>query len=231
MAETRHCYAHPHPAVTTDVCVFTIRDEALRILLIRRGNAPFRGLWALPGGFVDIDEDLDRGAARELAEETGLSGLPLEQFRTFGAVGRDPRERVISVAYLALAPAQALRPRAGDDAAETAWAALQELPELAFDHAAIIRSAVERLRWSLDHPALALRLVSGHFSLDALRQVYEILLDAAIDERNFRQWIEGLCGPGAGGRPSRHDFDHWSWADRLRRSGLLLGPGGAETPS
>ncbi|MGB5830566.1 MAG: NUDIX domain-containing protein [Thiohalocapsa sp.] len=193
MSDARtHCYAYPHPAVTTDVVLFTIRDEGLELLLIRRGNPPFKDCWALPGGFLDIDEDLDRCAARELEEETGLADLYLEQLRTFGALGRDPRERVISVAYFALAPAERLHIQAGDDAAEARWHSLPNLPELAFDHAEIIRIAHERLISKLDYSTIAFQFLPETFTLAELQRVYEILIDAEIDKRNFRKWALAL---------------------------------------
>jgi len=136
-----YCYQYPHPAVTTDVVLFTLREDCLQLLLIERGNEPFKGHWALPGGFVDIDEDIDACAARELAEETGVDNIYLEQLGTFGKPGRDPRERVISVAYLALAPQALLAVQAGDDAAAAAWFPVADLPALAFDHAEIIAVA------------------------------------------------------------------------------------------
>ena len=187
-----HCYAYPHPAVTTDIAVFTIRDDALQLLLIRRGNPPFAGAWALPGGFLDIDEDLQACAARELAEETGLRGLYLEQLCTFGAVGRDPRERVISVAYLALAPAGELGVQAGDDAADASWFRLDALPELAFDHADIIATAHRRLVGKLDSSTIAFQFLPETFTLGELQRVYETLVDAEIDKRNFRKWALAL---------------------------------------
>jgi 8-oxo-dGTP diphosphatase len=187
-----HCYAYPHPAVTTDVVLFTIRDAQLQLLLIRRGNPPFKDCWALPGGFLDIDEDLDRCAARELQEETGVSDLYLEQLCTFGAVDRDPRERVISVAYFALAPAERLSIRAGDDAADAGWFALNHLPPLAFDHAAIIRIAQQRLVSKLDYSTIAFQFLPETFTLSELQRVYEILVDAEIDKRNFRKWALAL---------------------------------------
>jgi len=193
MSETLpHCYAYPHPAVTTDVVLFTIRDAGLQLLLVRRGNPPFKDSWALPGGFLDIDEDLDRCAARELEEETGVSDLYLEQLCTFGAVARDPRERVVSVAYFALAPVERLCIRAGDDAADARWFALNELPELAFDHAEIIRIAQQRLISKLDYSTIAFQLVPETFTLGELQRVYEILVDAEIDKRNFRKWALAL---------------------------------------
>jgi len=137
----KYWYDYPHPAVATDIVVFAIREERLHVLLIRRGAAPFRDQWALPGGFVGIGEALDDCARRELAEETGLTGVELEQLHAFGAPGRDPRERVISVAYFALVPADNIVARAGTDAAAVEWHAVDALPELAFDHADIIAMA------------------------------------------------------------------------------------------
>jgi 8-oxo-dGTP diphosphatase len=178
--------------VTTDVVVFTIRAERLQILLIRRGGDPFRGMWALPGGFLDIDEDLEACARRELEEETGVSGLYLEQLYTFGDPGRDPRERVISVTYFALVPAGRHAPRAASDAEETAWFPVDDLPELAFDHAGIIALARRRLRAKLQYSTVAFQLMPERFTLGDLQRVYEILLDEPQDKRNFRKWILGL---------------------------------------
>ncbi len=188
----RHCYAYPHPALTTDVALFTILDDRLQLLLVRRARAPFADSWALPGGFLDMDEDLDQCAARELAEETGLEGLELEQVQTFGAVGRDPRERVISVAYLALAPPDGLRIRAGDDAADARWFPLDALPDLAFDHDQVIGHAHRRLRERLSDSTLAFRLLPDRFTLDELRRVYERLLSAELDARHTAHWNHAL---------------------------------------
>jgi 8-oxo-dGTP diphosphatase len=191
-SEQSYCYSHPHPAVTTDVVLFTIRDEQLLLLLIRRGQPPFEGRWALPGGFLEIDEDPISGAARELAEETGVTGLALEQFRTFGAVGRDPRERVISIAHWALAEPRQLQVAAGDDAAEARWFPLRALPNLAFDHAEIIAEAHRHLSAGLVDARLACRFLPPTFTLDQLQRVYETLLDAEIDKRNLRTWSAAL---------------------------------------
>lgn len=175
-----YCYEYPHPAVTTDVVLFTLREERLQVLLIERGQAPFKGRWALPGGFLDIDEDLDAGAARELAEETGVTDLPLEQFGLFGTPGRDPRERILSVAYLALAPQERLSSvRAGDDATAAAWFPLEALPALAFDHAEIIAAAQRRLLAILDDAGLAFQFLPETVTLGELHRVYERLLDGA----------------------------------------------------
>lgn len=202
-ASKPHCYSHPHPAVTTDIAVFTLREDALQLLLIRRGNPPFAGNWALPGGFLDIDEDLDACAARELAEETGVRDVYLEQLYTFGAVGRDPRERVVSVAYFALAPAQRLAVEAGDDAADARWFRLDALPALAFDHADIIATAHRRLLAKLDYSTIAFQLLPETFTLSELQQVYETLLDAELDKRNFRKWALALAQIEATGEVRR----------------------------
>jgi 8-oxo-dGTP diphosphatase len=187
-----YCYAYPHPAVTTDVVLFSIRNGKLTLLLVRRGGEPFKDHWALPGGFLDIDEDLEDCALRELQEETGISGLYLEQLRTYGRPGRDPRERVISVAYYALAPSEGLTPRAASDATAAAWLPIGELPPLAFDHAEIIQAAHERLVAKLDYSTIAFRFMPERFTLGELQEVYETLLDAELDKRNFRKWSLAL---------------------------------------
>jgi 8-oxo-dGTP diphosphatase len=187
---SRHCYDYPHPAVTTDVVVFTLREQRLHLLLIRRVNPPYADMWALPGGFLDIDEDLDRCAARELAEETGLSGLFLEQLYTFGRPDRDPRDRVISVAYYALLPEHRLsEPHAASDAAAVGWFPVDELPPLAFDHGDIIRLAHQRLVAKLDYSNIALQFMPETFTLSELQRVYESVRGEALDKRNFRKHI------------------------------------------
>ena len=185
-------YSHPHPAVTTDVVVFAIRDQHLHLLLIRRGRKPFKDRWALPGGFLEISEDLESCARRELAEETGIQDLYLEQLYTFGAPERDPRERVISVTYLGLGAFSRLQPRAADDAAEAAWHPFGRLPELAFDHRQIVNLAHERLVAKLSYSTIAFQFLEQHFTLSELQSVFEILRNEPLDKRNFRKWILSL---------------------------------------
>lgn len=139
-------YEHPRPAVTVDAVVFATGGGATSVLLIRRGKPPFEGKWALPGGFVEMDETLARSAARELAEETGLTGVDLEQLHAFGDPGRDPRGRTVSIAHWGVIEGPAPHVRGDDDAAEARWHDVDALPELAFDHAHILRVAVQRLR-------------------------------------------------------------------------------------
>jgi 8-oxo-dGTP diphosphatase len=190
--DPRFCYRYPHPAVTTDVVVFTVRAGRLHLLLVRRGNPPYQGHWALPGGFLDIGEDLDTCAQRELEEETGVSGVYLEQLYTFGRPGRDPRERVISVTYYALVPAGRISPKAASDAAEVDWFAVDRLPELAFDHAEIVATAHRRLVAKLDYSTIAFQLMPETFTLSELQRVYESLLNEPLDKRNFRKRILAL---------------------------------------
>lgn len=192
MTGKEYCYAYPHPALTTDIVLFTVCDKSLQVLLIRRGNEPFAGEWALPGGFVGIGEDLEDCAQRELAEETGVADLYLEQLFTFGRPDRDPRERVVSVTYLGLAPPDRLQPRAGDDASETGWFDLDRLPALAFDHAEIIALARQRLLAKLEYSTIGFRLLPEAFTLSELQRLYEILRGTSLDKRNFRKWILGL---------------------------------------
>ena len=145
MIRAMYEYEYPHPAVTTDCVIFSIRDEQLHVLLIKRGDPPYKGGWAFPGGFIEIDEDLETAARRELEEETGLTGMELEQLHTFGNPDRDPRERVISVVYIGVVSADQVELRAGDDADEAEWFAIDELPELAFDHDEVLALAYERV--------------------------------------------------------------------------------------
>ena len=182
-----YCYAYPHPAVTTDVVLFCILHRRLQLLLIRRAAEPYRDMWALPGGFLEIDEDLETCAKRELEEETGIRDVYLEQLYTFGRPHRDPRERIISVSYYALAQTEQLTPRAGSDAREVRWFALSELPELAFDHADIISLAHQRLVAKLDYSNIVFQFMPESFTLSELQSVYEILLNRRLDKRNFRK--------------------------------------------
>ena len=182
-------YEYPHPAVTTDIVIFSIRDEQLKLLLIKRGGTPYKGKWALPGGFVSLDESLEEGARRELEEETGLSGVFLEQLYTFGQTDRDPRERVITVAYYALIPSDQVSLCAATDAEAVGWFAMDELPKLAFDHHEIVEMAHERLAAKLDYSTLAFQFMPTEFTLSELQMVYEIILQDEIDKRNFRKWV------------------------------------------
>ena len=180
---------YPHPSVTTDVIIFTLRGGDLQVLLIRRKNPPFQGVWAIPGGFVGMDESLEEAALRELEEETGVRDVYLEQLYTFGAPDRDPRGRTITVAYFALVPATAIHPHAGDDAAEAGWWSMYHLPPLAFDHADILAYALQRLRYKLEYTAVVFELLPETFVLSELRAAYEVILGEKLDKRNFRRKI------------------------------------------
>jgi 8-oxo-dGTP diphosphatase len=143
----KYVYEWPRPMVTTDAVVFTKSGGKTKVVLIKRGNEPFKGQWAVPGGFVDMDEELEDAAVRELEEETGLTGIPLEQMHTFGTVGRDPRGRQITIVFMGVAAEEQRQLKAGDDAAEAQWFDIDELPEnLAFDHNEMVRFAVRRLK-------------------------------------------------------------------------------------
>ena len=177
--------------VTVDVVIFTIQEGVLKVLLIKRRIAPFLGQNAIPGGFVHEDEDLDRAALRELKEETGVTDVYLEQLYSFGKPGRDPRGRVITVAYFALiSPDRKLT--AGSDAAAAAWYPIDDLPRLAFDHAAILNYALERLRNKLEYTTVGFQLLPEKFTLTELQEVYEAILGRELDKRNFRRKMSAL---------------------------------------
>lgn len=193
------------PSVTTDILIFTVNENReLELLLVKRGGHPYKGKWAIPGGFVGMDESLDEGAKRELLEETGLDGeYHLEQLYTFGNVHRDPRMRVISVAYMALVPKSLLSPKAGDDAAEATFFRITlddwnlqftaengkhlTARDLAFDHEEIIRMGLKRLAGKLDYTDLAFELLHNKedFTIGELRGIYECIKGQSLDFGNF----------------------------------------------
>lgn len=183
----------PPFAVTVDLVVLTVRGDELCALLVRRGEAPYRGRWALPGGFVRVDEAVDAAAGRELVEETGVSGLHLEQLGTYGEPRRDPRMRVVSVAYLALAPDLPV-PVAGTAAAAASWVPVREVSSLAFDHLRILGDGVERARAKLEYTALGAEFCAEEFTVAELRRVYEIVWGVELDPRNFHRKVTGVEG-------------------------------------
>lgn len=184
----QHCYPQARPSVTTDVVIFTVVDQTLTVMLLERSRDPFKGLWALPGGFVAIDENLRQSAERKLKEETGVEGVFLEQLYTFGTLDRDPRERVISVAYYALIPFIEMDITSDD----VKWFALRDLPKLAFDHSKIIIKAHERLVAKLDYSTIAFQFMPREFTLSELQDVYELIVNQELDKRNFRKRILSL---------------------------------------
>lgn len=189
MANTGYTYEYERPAVTADVAIFTTLEGELKVLLVKRKNWPFEGMWAIPGGFVEMGESLEEAASRELEEETGAKGVYLEQLYTFGAPGRDPRTRVITVAYFALVSADLLKLRASSDAADVGWFSAYAPPPLAFDHGDILKYALTRLRYKLEYTAVGFQLLPAEFTLTELQQTYEIILQEKLDKRNFRRKI------------------------------------------
>ena len=183
------CYEYPRPAVSTDCVIFGFDGGELQLLLIERGNEPYKGKWALPGGFLNMDEDADTCARRELQEETGMEKLYMEQLYTFSGVDRDPRGRVLTVAYYALVKLSDYQVKAGDDAVNARWFALSDLPDLAFDHADIIQTAIGRLRGKIKYQPLGFELLPEQFTIPELQRVYESSLQTVLDRRNFRKKI------------------------------------------
>ncbi|MCC7507813.1 MAG: NUDIX hydrolase [Planctomycetes bacterium] len=187
-----YSYEHPRPALTVDCVVFGLDDTDLKVLLIQRSVAPFKGSWALPGGFVHVEETLEEAARRELEEETGLRNVFLEQLYTFGELKRDPRERIISVAWYALVNLRDHKVKAATDAGEAAWFSLDDLPTLAFDHATILDTAQQRLRGKVRYVPIGFELLPRLFTLTQMQRMYEKILDRALDKRNFRKKVLGM---------------------------------------
>jgi 8-oxo-dGTP diphosphatase len=185
-------YKYPRAALTVDCVVFGFDGGELKVLLIERALEPFKGRWALPGGFVRVDETLDQAARRELAEETGLRDVFLEQLYSFGALGRDPRERVVSVAYYALVKLSDHRAIANTDAANAQWFPISKAPKLAFDHGDILATALARLKGKVRYQPIGFELLPPKFTLSQLQQLYQAVLGTELDKRNFRKKVLGF---------------------------------------
>lgn len=187
-----YTYEYPRPAVTVDCVVFGLDQGELKVLLIQRDLEPFKGAWALPGGFVNMDEALEDAARRELEEETGIANVFLEQLYSFGDVGRDPRGRVITVAYYALINLDEHPIQAASDARNAAWFEVSDLPILAFDHQHIFSMAHQRLKGKVRYAPIGFELLPRKFTLTQLQNLYETILDRQFDKRNFRKKIKRL---------------------------------------
>lgn len=196
-----YTYKYQHPAVATDCVVFGYDGKNLHVLLIERGIDPFKGSWALPGGFLKMDETVEECAQRELQEETNVKNIYLEQFHVFSAVDRDPRERILSVSFLALVRKSEFKLIAGDDAAKAEWFEINNLPSLAFDHKEIIELAKNKLQQILSYKPIAFQLLDKTFIMSELQRLYELINETEYDRRNFHKKMlatglfddEGLC--------------------------------------
>jgi 8-oxo-dGTP diphosphatase len=215
--------------VTVDIVIFTVRDRGLEVLLVKRGAPPFQGVQAIPGGFIHDEESLEEAALRELYEEAGVRDVFLEQLYSFGDPQRDPRGRVITVAYYALIASDELSLIAGADAAEAGWYPLQSLPPLAFDHKGILDYAVERLRNKLEYTTVGFELLPQKFTLRELQTVYEAILGRQLDKRNFRRKIAllGILKPlrewqRTGRKPAQFFRFAASRFEKLKDKGILF---------
>lgn len=188
--EKRYCYKYPHPAVTTDCVIFGFDGTELNVLLVERGIEPYKGRWAFPGGFLTPDESAEEGAMRELKEETGLETAYVEQFHAYSTLDRDPRERVITIAYFALVKIQEVK--GGDDAADARWFPVSSVPHLAFDHEMILRDALRRLRERIHFHPIGYDLLPEKFTLRELQSLYEAILGIRFDRRNFAKKMTHL---------------------------------------
>ena len=186
-----YSYPYPRPSLTVDCVVFGLDEEDLKLMLIQRGREPFTGHWALPGGFVSMEETLEDAARRELEEETGIRELYLEQLYTFGGLDRDPRGRVVTVAYYALVNLSEQRVRAASDACSARWFPASEPPKLAFDHDRILSTALRRLRGKVRYEPIGFELLPRKFTLTQLQGLYEKILERPLDKRNFRKKVLG----------------------------------------
>jgi len=192
----KYCYDYPHPSVTTDIVVFTVKDNYLQTLLIRRGGDPFKGAWAIPGGFVQERENIYDCAVRELAEETGATDIKLKQLSAYGASDRDPREHVITIVYFALIKSTSVKIEHGSDAADAQWHKMEDLPQLAFDHNEIINDAILELQMGLydKNKHNVFDLLPDEFTIPEIQTCYEAILQNKLDRRNFSKKIRD-CFP------------------------------------
>ncbi len=227
MEKKEYRYDHPHPAITTDAVVFGFDGKTLHILLVERGVEPYKGCWALPGGFMKIDETAEECVRRELREETNIADVYLEQFHVFSKVGRDPRERVVTIAFFALVRKSDCRPAASDDAARAAWFPLDTLPPLAFDHEDIIKLGRKRLQDVMRLRPIAFKLLDEKFSMGELQRLCEIITGTTYDRRNFARKLTSaafLTGEGVSTVPSHnrcpnlYSFDEGAYEDEAEKS-------------
>jgi len=181
----KYCYDYPRPAVTTDCTIFGFDGNELKILLIERGIEPFKGTWALPGGFIQMDEDAEECAKRELFTETGINNVFIEQLYTFSNINRDPRGRMLSIAYYALVRTSDYKLIAGDDAKKAQWFSLNDFPKLAFDHEHILETAHLRLKNKIRYQPIGFELLDEKFTMPELQKLYEAILETTFDRRNF----------------------------------------------
>lgn len=187
--EKKYTYDYERPALATDTVIFGFDGTQVKVLLTQREREPFKNKWALPGGFVFMEETTEQAAKRLLQEKAGLRNVYIEQLYTFSEVDRDPRERIVAVAYYALVNAHQYEVSAGRDTLKTEWFGLNELPKLAFDHARIIRVAIERLKGKVSYQPVGFELLNEKFTLPQLQTLYEAILEMPIDKRNFRKKI------------------------------------------
>jgi len=190
MKELKNKYEKP--SVTADIVIFTIKDRDLKVLLVKRNLVPFKDRWALPGGFVRINESLEDAAKRELEEETGVKDVYLEQLYTFGDPKRDPRGRVITVSYMALVNSEKIKLKASTDAAEAEWFSVKNMPLLAFDHREILNYSLKRLKWKFEYTTVAFSLLSNKFAISEIQKIYEIVFVKEFDKRNFAKKLLSL---------------------------------------
>lgn len=226
----KYAYEYPRPAVTTDCVIFGFDEEELKVLLIERGIEPFSGKWALPGGFMNMEEDAETCARRILKKETDLEDIFMEQLYTFTSTERDPRYRVISIAYFALVKRNDYNAIAGLDTNTVQWFDLKDIPELAFDHNKILEMAIDRLKGKIKYQPIGFELLPDKFTLPDLHKVYETVLQEPLDRRNFRKKIlsfnllidTGELQRGAKNRaPKLYQFDKHKY-DELTKKGFYF---------
>jgi len=180
------------PSVTVDIVIFTIQDKNLKVLLVKRDIEPFKGKWAIPGGFVKMNESLEEAAKRELQEETGVKNVYLEQLYTFGDPKRDPRGRVITVSYMALAGSDNIKLKPTTDVSDAQWFSINKLPTVAFDHKKILDYAIQRLKWKFEYTTVAFSLLPKEFTISQVQKIYELVFDKKFDKRNFAKKLLSL---------------------------------------
>lgn len=222
MEELKYCYKYPRPAVTTDCVILGFDKGGLSVLLVQRGSEPYKGCWAFPGGFLNMDEDAETGAKRELNEETGFVTETIEQFGAFSSVDRDPRGRVITIAFYALVQKKSVR--GGDDAADARWFPIDRIPRLAFDHDEVLNQALQSLREKLHFKPIGIDILPDEFSMEQLQGLYECIPGVNFEADNFSKQMLGmglLEEIGSGKDEALYRFDEKIYFN-LKKEGFRL---------